>query len=407
MTKYAGEEFNMRNLEQPPVFPSSLEKNKGVFPFATATSAPEISTKKAPPEIKEPPKKKKLSRKTLGVRLAGAALVSAGIAGPAIHHQITTETELTPPAISRDITSIPGFYWDLSKGPIEDIQRLFTQQKPIQEGSLAPKSGEVSPGWKILSEQQIRELAEIPKINMIGDRYLSTVTSVLLKAKANQAGYTLIYQGDSNDTVGRTVIAKGRRPSESKNWTLEDNGFGRAGAYARGIFKAWVPDPSDPLQKERIYALFQDPATKKEFVVSLHIFPANLINVFSSENAPTRFAVDDLNNGPAIIQQKIQEAGFDISTFMLPTADDPPTRKWRRPIEFPTIYDLVRKQGLNFLDLVKPGDYVVMGMDCAYVDETITKDYVYRVNSLGISTAGTFTVRRFGGEKQWQSEIKK
>lgn len=126
MIKDSGRELDMRNPEQRPSnAPTSLEK-KGVFPFATtvgraASKAPTIEV----PEVKKRPEPIQPKREALIIRLAGALLALAGTAGPAVHHQINSETQVNLPAVKRDIASIPGFYWNFGKSTVEDIYRLF------------------------------------------------------------------------------------------------------------------------------------------------------------------------------------------------------------------------------------------------------------------------------------------
>jgi hypothetical protein len=74
------------------------------------------------------------NRRGLYARLARVLLAIAGVGGPAVNHHINYEPEITPPAIGRDIASIPGFYWDLGKGAVEDIQRLLG----LKEATVPP-----------------------------------------------------------------------------------------------------------------------------------------------------------------------------------------------------------------------------------------------------------------------------
>lgn len=257
--------------------------------------------------------------------------------------------------------------------------------------------------WQELPTEQIQKLAEVPSINIIDITKSDDLhkPSPFLQEKAKQAGYTLTYQGDPNDTVGRTVVAKGRY-EWSIDWTMEDQGFGRAGTGVRGIFQAWAPDPQDPNQQDHIYAFLKNPNSGEEYVVRIELQPFDP----NSPIRPTWFAVDDLNNGPSIIQEKSKAAGFDLLPEQIPTLRDPPDKKWKKLTDFPTFDDLLRRQGLSLTDLVKPGDYVIVGMQIAGVNETEGK-HVYKTDDMKIARAIEVIVRRFGGEAQWKSELPK
>lgn len=256
-----------------------------------------------------------------------------------------------------------------------------------------------------LSFEEIRSLATLPEINQIGEKYTSTV-SPGLQEKARQAGYKLIYQGDSSDTVGRTVVTKDRQIA-NKDWSVEDQGFGRAGTDVRGIFKAWVPDPEDPTQKDHMYALVVDPITKKETLVRLELKPYDPNNF---DVRPTWFLVDDLYNGPSEIARRSKEVGRqpgqELTADGLPSPTEPPMKQSKKLTDFPTLNDLLRQKGLTLTDLAEPGDYVKIGMQTAGVDYTKGIN-TYKKDENGVSRAITFGIRRFGGEKQWQAEIQR
>lgn len=263
---------------------------------------------------------------------------------------------------------------------------------------LGPETNQSVDWWRELSTEEIQLLAEIPSIDILDSRHKQTVSPVL-QERAKQAGYELIYQHDPQDTTGRTVIAKGRY-NWSKDWTLEDQGFGRAGGRVGGIFQAWVPDPEDSTQQDHIYALLKNPNSGGKYLVRMELqsFDPN------SPIRPTWFAVDDLSNGPSIIQEKSKAAGFDLPSEQILTSQDLANKKWKKPSEFPTFDDLLRKQGLFLTELVKPGDYIRVVMQTAGVDEA-KGDFRYKTDDMRIARAGEIVVRRFGGEKQWREEI--
>lgn len=268
--------------------------------------------------------------------------------------------------------------------------------------SLGPLPGEAVNWWMELPEERIKELAVLPEINQIGDKYVSTV-SPALQEKANQAGYKLIYQGDPNDTTGRTVITKGRQIVGA----FEDRGFGVLGQYAKGIFKAWVPDPDDPQQQNKIYALMEDPVTKKQFIAAVDLYQY-APNKNTGPELPTYFGVDNLSYGPDYIREKsdatdhVGSSGpMRLTGVSVPDAEDPQSKKWKKiNIDFPEFYRLLRENGHELSDIARPGDYV---------------DITFRLRSAppvkfwddekGVPKAAMFVVRRFDGSKQWQSEV--
>lgn len=274
------------------------------------------------------------------------------------------------------------------------------RREELENRTLGPRSGEKADWWQELPEEQIRRLATIPEINTIGEGYVSAVSS-LLQERAQRAGYTLIYQGNRNDTVGRTVVARGRQVDE-KDWTVEDLGFGKAGLGVRGIFEAWIPDPKDPNQKERVYARLKNPITGTTWVVSIDLSQFDP-NKRTNAEIPTFFGVDNLNYGPAYIKEKTEAAGrVGLFGYQVPDPEDPPSKKWKGFIDdFPEFYQMLRVEGYNLSDIVKPGDYVHVGLIAMGV---VDGKNVARKDLRGVGVAGVFIVRRFGGLAQWQKE---
>lgn len=283
------------------------------------------------------------------------------------------------------------------------ISRDKELQKPPEAGLGAIIPASLKEVQK-LSVEEIQNLAVLPEIDQIGEKYMSTVSPDLQK-KARQAGYKLIYQGDSSDTVGRTVVTKDRQTA-NKDWSIEDQGFGRAGTDVRGIFKAWVPDPEDPTQKDHVYALIVDPISQKETLARLELQQFNP----NSDIRPTWFTVDDLDNGPSEIERRSKEVGRqpgqELTADGLPSPTEPPMKQSKKLTDFPTLNDLLRQKGLTLTDLAEPGDYVKIGMQTAGVDYTKGIN-TYKTDKNGVSRAITFGIRRFGGEKQWQAEIQR
>lgn len=282
-----------------------------------------------------------------------------------------------------------GAYQNIDNNPQQQEQQIY-------QGPLGPAAGETVSWWQELSPEQIQQIAETPAINRIGNEYISTV-SPLLQEKAKQAGYEIIYQGDPNDTTGRTVVTGERQAS--RDWTVEDNGFGQAGIHARGIFKEWAPDPIDPTQQEKIYAVLIDPTTNKEYTVGIMLgaFSEEGIDRPGYEWKSTFFVVDDLNIGPDYIKQKSKEVGYSVSSITISTAE-------KKTTDSPTFYNLLKKQQLKLTDLVQPGDYVSVVMNAKGFDENTWKD-ILNTDSSGVPQALNFSVRRFGGKSQWELEV--
>lgn len=224
------------------------------------------------------------------------------------------------------------------------------------------------------------------KHNIIGESYVLTVNPVL-QEKAKQAGYELIYQGDPNDTTGRTVVAKDRQLID------EDLGFGLDGDgfNIRGIFKYWVPDPNDPNQQKQIYAVLENPITNEEYTIAVKLFPDT-----GGDERTTWFAVDDLNIGINEVNRRAQEqGGYKDGTFLLPDTDAPAGTPHKKVTDFPTLNDLVRKQGLDITELIAPGDYVAAILQTAGTT----------VDPNGVRKVLLLTVRRFGGIAEWEKEV--
>ncbi|GEM_PF-6977795 len=301
--------------------------------------------------------------------LTGLLLGGGGVAG--------YETYQHNPAFEETVNSLVA--------PLADrwnnLQQARADNQFLQERSLGPQESETANAWwKELSTEEIKKLATLPDINQIGEKYMSTV-SPTLQEKARQADYKLIYQADPNDTVGRSVVTKGRI-IDAKDWSTDDLGFGRAGTTVRGIFEAWVPDPKDPNQKEKVYALLKDPNTKREFMIAVQLFPFDP-NQFDIR--PTWFVVDNLYYGPN---------------------NEDPSTKGKKATDYPTFNELLRNKGLNLQDLVSPGDFIRAGMQVAGVDETKGINR-YKTDDAGVARSMMFIVRRFGGLQQWQTEVKK
>lgn len=283
----------------------------------------------------------------------------------------------------------------------KDIRAEGERRKQLMTRSLGPEPGEDASWWRELSEQEIQELAQIPELQPIREKYISTVSPVF-QQKAEEAGYRFIYQGDPEDTVGRSVVADKRQMNRGN----DDLGFGLNDIYAKGIFEAWVPDPKDPQQQKGIYALLRDPIRNISFLVRIDLTLRDP-NRFTSSgriDLPSYLWVDDLSYGPDDIKQKGEIAGFEsLSSYQIPSLEDPPEVKWKAPInsEERMFYHLIRIQGYSPLDIAKPGNFVIAILDADYNNlgiPFVIKDQ----NGIG---KGDLIIRRIGGFTQWKAEI--
>jgi hypothetical protein len=173
--------------------------------------------------------------------------------------------------------------------------------------------------------------------------------------------------------------------------TYEDLGFGENLIYLKGVFKAWVPKPSDPQQKNDVYALLENPLTKEDYLVD--------VKLGTTDFTSTRFLIDNLNKGYKDVLSWINKNHNYIEAVMLP--DDPTdfnAADSKTYSDFPTFNDLLKKQGINLDDIAQPGDYIVTLPEGSFkAGNTKDENGVTRING--------FTVRRFGGTAEWNQEV--
>jgi hypothetical protein len=271
--------------------------------------------------------------------------------------------------------------------------------QPDKPGIATTISGETaqprltSENWMTIPQDQIADYATAPQLglNILDkEKYLSTV-SPALQEKAQAVGYTIIYQGDPNDTTGRSVIAEDRQTDGEFDPLREDTGFGESMMGINGVFKAWVVKPSDPQQQNEIYALLENPLTQKSYLVdiSLRVFDP------SYKAQPTYFLVDNLDKGYKDIAVVGNEPA-SITAFLSDNPNDP--NKYKDPASFPTFNDLLNKDEINLDSIAKPGDYIT----------TITQGSLGKGNAKdenGVAKINDFIVRRFGGTAEWNQEV--
>jgi len=270
--------------------------------------------------------------------------------------------------------------------------------QPDKPGITTTISGETaqprltSENWMTIPQDQIANYAIVPSMDVVEEgKYASTV-SPILQEKAQAIGYTIIYQEDPNDTTGRSIVTEYRQDSKGGTMpTYEDLGFGENLIYLKGVFKAWVPKPSDPQQKNDVYALLENPLTKEDYLVD--------VKLGTTDFTSTRFLIDNLNKGYKDVLSWINKNHNYIEAVMLP--DDPTdfnAADSKTYSDFPTFNDLLKKQGINLDDIAQPGDYIVTLPEGSFkAGNTKDENGVTRING--------FTVRRFGGTAEWNQEV--
>lgn len=294
------------------------------------------------------------------------------------------------------VESQTGIFTKVIPGLVQNFlktrEAYTARRQALASRYLGPKEEQATDWWREFSEEEIQVLSNIPAINRIGERHISTV-SPPIQEKARQAGYKLIYQGDPEDSVGRTVVAGERQFVQA----LDDLGFGIEGGLARGIFKAWIPDPEDLEQKHSLYALLSDPIKNQDFTVHINLLE---FNPARPEDKPTWFAVDNLDYGPDYIKTKSQVVGFALLSHRVPDPNDPPDVTVKTPYGNydKTLHYLLRAEGRELTDLAKPGDYIFC------ILPTTSQPRAVKRNALGVVELDTLVIRRFGGFPQWQVE---
>ena len=284
--------------------------------------------------------------------------------------------------------------------------------QPDKPGITTTISGETaqprltSENWMTIRQSEIHNYLA-PELQLV-EGTASTISSSL-QDKAKQAGYTIIYQGDPDDTTGRTIIAKNRESDGINSPVGEDLGFGETTSMITGVFKAWVPKPSDAQQQNDIYALLEDPSTKKDYLVDISLKPFDANNKTQS----TFFVVDDLNKSYAQYGEWLRKRGGWLPSAFIPEDINNPNAQPKTIDDFPTFEDLLGKTGLshninlqntykdvslNLDNLAQPGDYIVVWKQNS-PSAGSAKD------QNGINKATFFIVRRFGGTAEWNQEV--
>ena len=265
-----------------------------------------------------------------------------------------------------------------------------------------------SENWQIIPQNEIKNYAKPPELQELDEDMLVSTVSPVLQEKAKSVGYIITYQGDPNDTTGRTILAKDRQRSEGNGSLPEERGFGETDMQINGIFKAWVSKPSDPQQKNEVYALLENPLTKDAYLINVSLKPFNVTN----KNESTFFIVDDLNRSYDTYANWMRKSGTWMPSIFVPDDLDNPNTRMKNIEEFLTFEDLLRKAGptynadlqnryknsmLSLDNLAKPGDFINVWKQGS--STVAAKD------RNGVTNVGFFVVRRFGGAATWNAEI--
>jgi hypothetical protein len=278
--------------------------------------------------------------------------------------------------------------------------------QPDKPGITTTISGETaqprltSENWMTIPQSEIKKYSVVPNIadGLIDDKeYLSTV-SPALQEQAKALGYTIIYQGDPNDTTGRSVLTEKRQSDgniTSGGYYDEDRGFGENGiGLIKGVFIAWVPNPSDPQQLNDVYALLENPLTKQDYLIDIKLGASDR-KTFDANC--TCFDVDDLNNGYQDILNLYKKTNNLAMTIMFDDAKTHPNTAMKGIYDDFSFNDLLVKKGINLDDIAKPGDYI-WAINQANTGAVVSK------NKDNIQKINVFIVRRFGGNAAWAQE---
>lgn len=235
------------------------------------------------------------------------------------------------------------------------------------------------------SEAEVRKLSFIPKGELLGDEYLSTV-SPKLQERARKAGYRLVWQGDPKDEVGRTVLFGTER---SVNNHYYDIGFGWwfspeintiEGAPAvsiRGIFRGWIKPPGIDRNQQDTYMLIFHPVLKKEFLIRL--------GDSKKYKSPPTLVIDNLNFGGDSVSP---EAYGTIHSFLTPKSQYGYDKGPVLTIDMVTQLDKI----------IQPGDVIEPFGRGGKSNLPFRDDY-------GVFIADLVYLRRFGGIEQMKKEL--
>jgi hypothetical protein len=194
--------------------------------------------------------------------------------------------------------------------------------------------------------------------------------SAALEAKAEAAGYKIIYQGDLRDKTGRTILSS----KERKDFEGSSDQFGWIKCFeylekkdicrGQGVF-----DHFEKIDNSEDYYLLLKDLSNNSFLKSRIIVDKNSIR--DSRNYPTRLTVDDLN--------------------FLPLARNGLTIKQ---------YGLFTKKIIDEINLlIKKGDILTIytRMNSKEMIEKPGNNLISQRDEFGILVATNIFIRRFGG----------
>ncbi|TXH01191.1 MAG: hypothetical protein E6P95_02200 [Candidatus Moraniibacteriota bacterium] len=234
--------------------------------------------------------------------------------------------------------------------------------------------------------ETLKKLSVIKKADGLGEQFNRGI-SPRLQERANNAGYGLIWQGDPNDTSGRTVLFDTKRSVSNKYY---DVGFGwwydpkvqtieEAGdASFTGVFKGWMRPSEAARTDPSLYLLLNNPVGGEDFAVRVNDGGKKVL----------RWEVDNLDIGGDSVPR-------EAYTYL----DTP----FSRGGYVPQGESSLRIDNVSLLDtIVRPGDVIKTIGGFNPDSEKVFGRYK---DDLGVYNASTVYLRRFGGGEQIAQEI--
>jgi hypothetical protein len=218
---------------------------------------------------------------------------------------------------------------------------------------------------KIINLANPKSLLTVNKQNQIKGGEVSSQ----LQVRAQKAGYKLVYQGDSVDLVGRTVLADGKRSEE-----LFPEKFGWQSQINRGL------NLSDYSMGFGIFKEFKQIAGSKD----VYIYLTNP----SSKSTETSTLIGRINEKTVL---NVQELNYGFRN------------RGVSPISQFDLFNKIAKDKLK--KILKPGDVVEIYTIPLTRDEAKSKKRLIMVDSVGNPYAFSIAIRRFGGIDQVGLEL--
>lgn len=219
------------------------------------------------------------------------------------------------------------------------------------------------PHQKIISRQPASTYSRNNTIILAGSKKVSPT----LEAKAEKAGYKIIWQGNENDTTGSTILASKERV---KDIGFQDQfGYLNHQTVAIGEFK----NLEKIAYNKDYYLTLNDPIKHEE--IKLRISP----EVYAPDASSVIFVVDNLNKAKATGSFSIEKL-FDFS------GSENNLKKIKT--------------------IINQGDIIYAGLHITLIgDKTgITREDIKKDKN-GYIYIDSITLRRFGGKKQVDKEL--